>query len=1033
MARPSALAVSALAFAASTFSLLAQSPQWRPIPVAGGPGTGLQFAFALAPLPNGDLLLFGGSSAPGPEWTWNGVRWAPLATPVPRRQGAALARNETTGELLLFGGRDASGPLTDTWSFANGTWTQLVPPATPPALVAMSMAWDPADGAMVLTGQDASALWQTWRFAGGTWSFVANLPAPAFGHVSLFSDTVRGELDALVSGGGALVVSRLRNGGWELLTQRPQAGFSQFVAAFDRDRARMVAASLSRETVEYDGLQLVPRQPGPPAGVFPLQFALAYDAVRKETLFAEPLTSALFRWAPEPVPLATPHGAPCASPSFALGLAPGDTAQPGSSHRLLATGGSSAALTLAVLGFSHVQNGGLPLPQPIPLGALGCLLRVEAVLIDVLGLGTPAQRLITLPNAPALLGARYDAQAVQFDASGVTDSSNGLEVQIGLPLPERELLETFASSAARDPVASGDVWGNGGVAPVALGGDGRHGSFDAALGAQVAPNVFEWSTTATTIPAASTLTGTAQVVTDGRFFFTDFVVPAGVTVRFTGALPAQVFVRGLVDVRGTVSVDAPPMPGTVATTGPLAGLVVSTFNARGALVVPNPLVLGQPGGLGGAGGGAGGNGGNECAGTGPLIIGGVNVNNGQPGQDVRVAAGHAYAGNVAGTGGRGSPLHPALGTIASAGVPFIQGAIQFRDEFSPGGGGGGFTQPGGVAATPVIPAPAVTQPNVGPIAPGGAAFALLPFVPAPGYSSLQHFLVGGSGGGGGGCHTFGTATPLADVFVAGHGGSGGGGALALRAGGAVAVSGTLSSRGGEGVLITGNNPLTAAPDVDLGVSSPGGGGSGGSIVLQSAATVAVSGTIDTSGGTGSRVSNVASSLAPPPTNALNVQAQAGAGSPGSYRLEANGAVTFTGAAVPAFVPASNAATLTDRDATSGSRSTWLLPATTALPYYLRYELLADVGGVPVLFSDDPAVSPLAANDPGGAVLLRVQGARLDPVTGAVLPNTIGPWRTRVMPGTGSLNADRATALRFDLVVDTTVGPVAVRELRIVWR
>ena len=89
--------------------------------------------------------------------------------------------------------------------------------------------------------------------------------------------------------------------------------------------------------------------------------------------------------------------------------------------------------------------------------------------------------------------------------------------------------------------------------------------------------------------------------------------------------------------------------------------------------------------------------------------------------------------------------------------------------------------------------------------------------------------------------------------------------------------------------------------------------------------------------------------------------------------------------------------------------------------------------MPVLFSDDPSVSPLAANDPAGAVQLRFQGARLDPVTGAVVPGTIGPWRSRLAPGGGSLNGDRATALRFDLVVNKAVGNVAVRELRIVWR
>ena len=134
------------------------------------------------------------------------------------------------------------------------------------------------------------------------------------------------------------------------------------------------------------------------------------------------------------------------------------------------------------------------------------------------------------------------------------------------------------------------------------------------------------------------------------------------------------------------------------------------------------------------------------------------------------------------------------------------------------------------------------------------------------------------------------------------------------------------------------------------------------------------------------------------------------------------------------MPADNSGPLTDQDDRSGSRSFWLLPPTTNLPVYLRYELVVDVAGSTVLFSDDPAVSLLAADDPSGAAVLRVQGARLDPLTGTVLPSTIGPWRTSLLPGDEhSVNRDRAKVLRFDLVLNKSVGPVSVRELRLYWR
>jgi hypothetical protein len=65
------------------------------------------------------------------------------------------------------------------------------------------------------------------------------------------------------------------------------------------------------------------------------------------------------------------------------------------------------------------------------------------------------------------------------------------------------------------------------------------------------------------------------------------------------------FVRGRVDVRGTLDVSAPDMPATVPVGGPLAGQRLSSFNSRGG-VGTLVIVDGQPGGAGGPGGGAGG-------------------------------------------------------------------------------------------------------------------------------------------------------------------------------------------------------------------------------------------------------------------------------------------------------------------------------------------------------------------------------------------------------------------------------------------
>lgn len=123
----------------------------------------------------------------------------------------------------------------------------------------------------------------------------------------------------------------------------------------------------------------------------------------------------------------------------------------------------------------------------------------------------------------------------------------------------------------------------------------------------------------------------------------------------------------------------------------------------------------------------------------------------------------------------------------------------------------------------------------------------------------------------------------------------------------------------------------------------------------------------------------------------------------------------------------------DRDTRTGARSNWYVIPSQTLPVYLRYELLVDINGLPVLFSDDPSVSPLAADNPTGPVVVRFQGARVDPLTGLADLATAGPWRTRLVASNSSVNLDHAQAIRFDLTFDRSVTNAFVRQLRMVWR
>lgn len=606
--------------------------------------------------------------------------------------------------------------------------------------------------------------------------------------------------------------------------------------------------------------------------------------------------------------------------------------------------------------------------------------------------------------------------------------------------------ESFETPDRQDPLVSGGVWGGSvgdtGARPGPIGDDGRHGSFNPVFGTPLGSGVFEWNLDQVggiVIPGSNTPSGVAFNVTDGRFFFTDFVLAEGQTLRFRGSVPPQIRVRGRIEIRGTLDLSGVDMPATVPTTGALAGQRVTTFNARGT----NAIVTGQAGGVGGCGGGAGGNGANECNGLGPQIVSGVNLTNGQPGQIVRVLGTHAYAGSTAGTGGAGSALNPSTGLSTTIAVgPYIVGqtTLTFHDEFSRGGGGGGYMLAGGTPALPTIPPPATTQPNSGPATTGGVAFPLLPFptTPPAGYQSIDHYLVGGSGGGGGGSHSFGILTVLTDDFMAGHGGSGGGGAIALRCGGdlLIASTGQILVRGGRGVVINGDNPATTTADVDFGVSSPGGGGSGGSILLQAGKALTMQGLLDASGGAGSRVSNV-SVFSTAPTQ-ISVVAQAGAGSNGFYRVEAGGALTFTGSinTVPVYDQATNSGALTDRDDRSGDVSKWIGTGEIFPPTWQYYELDVDPDGsgpLPITtYTDTGAPGTLKANDPAGPVTVQFQGARIGQDGITPIEGTVKAWREGVGTGAGpGIQQDSVTGFRFQLLYNRVTFPdLVVRALRV---
>jgi hypothetical protein len=618
-----------------------------------------------------------------------------------------------------------------------------------------------------------------------------------------------------------------------------------------------------------------------------------------------------------------------------------------------------------------------------------------------------------------------------------TDPGDGREIVIS---------EDFTTTDRFDPDASGGTWGGGSASFTQLGGDGRHGAFDVTDGVEVVPNaVYEFRTDTQTLSEKPSARETD--VTGGEYFFSEFVVPAGRTIRFVGPNPARIHVSGRCEINGTLDLSAATVPGS--------------HNGTDR--------TGQPGGQPGPGGGRGGDGAFGCDGlgaAGQLNDPAVNFFRGFDGEDLRLPMNHLGLGNETGTGGKGAPLRPAHGD---------NNQLQYQQLFSPSigphqflvgqvGGGAGFVAPGGVGRiiTEGIVGPATSVGNPAPTNPSDPANGLpgadggIQFDPFASFDPMVspasvHFLIGGSGGGGGGSNALFSVSPFLTppaspdntLWWSGGAGGGGGGALLLRAGSDVDVDGQLLSRGGNVSNIVGGLGLTPTGTLLNGGSpSPGGAGAGGSIVIQGAGDLVVGNAalVDVSGGSGGGYN-------PPTTLVRGVNIESGDGSPGVLRIElAGGAapgVFPTGTVAPA-IGAQNVGTLVETDRFSLIQSDWYDTGSPFPPSFLRYEIDLTVDGVALTLTDETLAE--AAVD-GAPVLAYFQGATIDSATGSpVLDPVTGqevgirPWRRFVSsvggPGDPGIGADAVNGYRFQLVIDRVAAGtsnVQIQEVRVVTR
>src|SRR2546425_473890 len=141
----------------------------------------------------GYVLFF---STDGLSWKFSAGVWTSIITPSPSlRASPSMVYDAADGYVILFGGTSQSYPnptfifFHDTWKFQAGVWTNITVSGGPTPRAAVSMAYDAADGYVVLfggfapistsgAGQAFGLLHDTWKFSAGSWTNITVTPSP---------------------------------------------------------------------------------------------------------------------------------------------------------------------------------------------------------------------------------------------------------------------------------------------------------------------------------------------------------------------------------------------------------------------------------------------------------------------------------------------------------------------------------------------------------------------------------------------------------------------------------------------------------------------------------------------------------------------------------------------------------------------------------------------------------------------------------------------------------------------------------------
>ncbi|MCU0866112.1 MAG: hypothetical protein MUC36_20200 [Planctomycetes bacterium] len=379
---------------------------------------------ALALAPNGDLLVggefgsAGGASAQNVA-RWNGSAWSTLGAGVAQAPGV-IAVN-LAGEVLVGGG--GSNPFLGVW---NGlTWTGLTPPGN-----ALAMTREASGDVLVGGG------FGTYRYSGGVLQAV-----PFASHlVRRFAVDANGEVFAV--GFFPSLTTRLARwsgSAWVPAVVAAPIDWALNVAAFLPNGDLVVGGAISSVfgqpatgLAQFDGTSWRPLLGLQGESVWTLA-ASADGTVFFGGSFATAggfVSAGLARAAATcPASLAT-AGAGCSGGAGPVTLASDSLPWAGAPFRSLASGLTTPSLAVHLVGLQ-------PNNVPLPLGAAGCGLFVDPVLVDLLlPANGVAAATITLPRGPGVAGivVRSQVVGVELDPAGAIvrlTSSNALELTVG--------------------------------------------------------------------------------------------------------------------------------------------------------------------------------------------------------------------------------------------------------------------------------------------------------------------------------------------------------------------------------------------------------------------------------------------------------------------------------------------------------------------------------------------------------------------------------------------------------------------------